>query len=104
MTQPGETEGFSLSDHVRTINEHTRRKLFDWVVASNQIGLAGSRAPIQRAQSRAGARGYRRIARDRRALFVGRFCSMSTWSSGMTLRACRNFSSKNSSSAKPGRG
>jgi uncharacterized cofD-like protein len=37
MTQPGETEGFSLSDHVRTINEHTRRKLFDWVVASNQI-------------------------------------------------------------------
>src|SRR5260370_6756892 len=37
MTQPGETEGFSLSDHVRTINEHTRRKLFDWVVASTQI-------------------------------------------------------------------
>ena len=37
MTQPGETEGFSLSDHVRVINEHTRRKLFDWVVASNQI-------------------------------------------------------------------
>jgi uncharacterized cofD-like protein len=36
MTQPGETEGFSLSDHVRTIYEHTRRRLFDWVVASNQ--------------------------------------------------------------------
>ncbi len=31
MTQPGETEGFSLSDHVRVIFEHTRRKLLDWV-------------------------------------------------------------------------
>jgi uncharacterized cofD-like protein len=37
MTQPGETEGYSLGDHVRTIYQHTRRKLFDWVVASNQI-------------------------------------------------------------------
>jgi len=37
MTQPGETEGFSLSDHVRVIYEHTRRKLFDWVVASKQV-------------------------------------------------------------------
>ena len=36
MTQPGETEGYSLSDHVRAINEHTHRKMFDWVVASNQ--------------------------------------------------------------------
>jgi uncharacterized cofD-like protein len=37
MTQPGETEGYSVSDHVRVIYEHTRRKLFNWVVASNQI-------------------------------------------------------------------
>jgi uncharacterized cofD-like protein len=37
MTQPGETDGFSLSDHVRVIFEHTRRKLLDWVVASNQL-------------------------------------------------------------------
>jgi len=36
MTQPGETDGFSLADHVRVIYSHTRRKLFDWVVASNQ--------------------------------------------------------------------
>jgi uncharacterized cofD-like protein len=36
MTQPGETEGFSLADHVRAIYSHTRRKLFDWVVANNQ--------------------------------------------------------------------
>jgi len=36
MTQPGETEGFSLADHVRVIYAHTRRKFIDWVVASNQ--------------------------------------------------------------------
>jgi uncharacterized cofD-like protein len=36
MTQPGESEGYSLSDHVSAIYKHTRRKLFDWVVASNQ--------------------------------------------------------------------
>jgi len=36
MTQPGETEGLSLADHVRVIYGHTRRKLIDWVVASNQ--------------------------------------------------------------------
>jgi uncharacterized cofD-like protein len=36
MTQPGETEGFSLADHVRVVFEHTRRKFIDWVVASNQ--------------------------------------------------------------------
>jgi uncharacterized cofD-like protein len=36
MTQPGETVGFTLADHVRVIYTHTRRRLFDWVVASNQ--------------------------------------------------------------------
>jgi len=37
MTQPGETQGFSLADHVRVICSHTRRKFFDWVVANNQL-------------------------------------------------------------------
>jgi uncharacterized cofD-like protein len=36
MTQPGETEGFSLAEHVRVVTAHTRRRLIDWVVASNQ--------------------------------------------------------------------
>lgn len=36
MTQPGETEGYSLADHVEAIYRHTKRKLIDWVVASNQ--------------------------------------------------------------------
>jgi uncharacterized cofD-like protein len=37
MTQPGETERFSLADHVRVIYGHTRRKFIDWVVANNQL-------------------------------------------------------------------
>jgi uncharacterized cofD-like protein len=36
MTQPGETQGMSLADHVRVIHKHTGRKLLDWAVASNQ--------------------------------------------------------------------
>ena len=36
MTQPGETDGLSLAEHVSALSEHTRRKLIDWVVASNQ--------------------------------------------------------------------
>jgi uncharacterized cofD-like protein len=32
MTQPGETQNYSVADHVRTIYEHTRRVLFDCVV------------------------------------------------------------------------
>jgi uncharacterized cofD-like protein len=35
MTQPGETPGFSLADHVRVLQQHTRRKLIDWVVVNN---------------------------------------------------------------------
>jgi uncharacterized cofD-like protein len=32
MTQPGETEDYSVADHVRAIYEHTRQGLFDFVV------------------------------------------------------------------------
>jgi uncharacterized cofD-like protein len=32
MTQPGETQHYSLADHVRAIYEHTRPGLFDFVV------------------------------------------------------------------------
>lgn len=32
MTQPGETQHYSVADHVRAIHEHTRRPLFDFVV------------------------------------------------------------------------
>jgi len=32
MTQPGETQHYSVADHVRAIYEHTRRRIFDFVV------------------------------------------------------------------------
>lgn len=32
MTQPGETQGYSVADHLRAIYRHTRRPLFDFVV------------------------------------------------------------------------
>ncbi len=36
MTQPGETPGFTLADHVRAIFRHTSDRLIDWVVANRQ--------------------------------------------------------------------
>ena len=36
MTQPGETRGFSLADHVRAIHRHTGVHLIDWVVANRK--------------------------------------------------------------------
>jgi uncharacterized cofD-like protein len=36
MTQPGETRGLTLSDHVRAIHRHTRCRILDWVVVNNQ--------------------------------------------------------------------
>jgi uncharacterized cofD-like protein len=34
MTQPGETDSYSVADHVRAIYAHTRSGLFDWVVVN----------------------------------------------------------------------
>jgi len=34
MTQPGETQHYSVADHVRAIYDHTRRSLFDFVVVN----------------------------------------------------------------------
>ena len=36
MTQPGETPGYSVADHVRAIHQHTRRRLIDWVIINHQ--------------------------------------------------------------------
>ena|SRR5271156_1747820 len=36
MTQPGETEHYSVADHIRAIYEHTRRPMFDFVVINRQ--------------------------------------------------------------------
>jgi uncharacterized cofD-like protein len=36
MTQPGETAGYALADHLRAIERHTPRRVVDWVVANRQ--------------------------------------------------------------------
>jgi uncharacterized cofD-like protein len=36
MTQPGETSGYALADHLTAIRRHTPRRLIDWVVANRQ--------------------------------------------------------------------
>jgi uncharacterized cofD-like protein len=35
MTQPGETPGYSASDHVRAIYRHAGARLFDWIVVNH---------------------------------------------------------------------
>jgi len=37
MTQPGETQGYSVADHIRAIYRHTVQPLFDWVVINHQL-------------------------------------------------------------------
>jgi uncharacterized cofD-like protein len=34
MTQPGETDGYTLDDHLRVIREHTGRDLFDYILVN----------------------------------------------------------------------
>lgn len=36
MTQPGETSGYALADHLRAIQKHVPRRVIDWVVANRQ--------------------------------------------------------------------
>jgi uncharacterized cofD-like protein len=50
MTQPGETIGFSVADHVRTIHQHSRTGLIDWIIINSKPVTSG-------VQSRYRARG-----------------------------------------------
>jgi len=36
MTQPGETDGMTMVEHIRAIYQHTRKPIFDWVVMNDQ--------------------------------------------------------------------
>jgi len=36
MTQPGETSGYALADHLRAIQRHVPHRVIDWVVANRQ--------------------------------------------------------------------
>jgi uncharacterized cofD-like protein len=35
MTQPGETDGYSVSDHLQAVHEHVGHHLFDYVIVNN---------------------------------------------------------------------
>ncbi|HOM80303.1 MAG TPA: YvcK family protein [Armatimonadota bacterium] len=37
MTQPGETDGFKASDHVRAVSEHAGRRVFDYVLVNERV-------------------------------------------------------------------
>jgi uncharacterized cofD-like protein len=51
MTQPGETRGYSLADHVRAIEQHTPRRLIDWIV----INRRSVSAPVEKRYHAQGA-------------------------------------------------
>jgi uncharacterized cofD-like protein len=36
MTQPGETSGYALADHLRAIQKHVPHRVIDWVVANHR--------------------------------------------------------------------
>ena len=54
MTQPGETQHYSVADHVRAIYEHTRPGLFDFVVINRNAGRSAPAASLPGAGRRAG--------------------------------------------------
>src|SRR5258708_5346540 len=49
MTQPGETAGYALADHLRAIQKHVPHRVIDWVVANPQA-VPPAAAPPYRAQ------------------------------------------------------
>jgi uncharacterized cofD-like protein len=36
MTQPGETTGYTLADHLRAVQKHVPQRVIDWVIANRQ--------------------------------------------------------------------
>ncbi|NEP53178.1 MAG: hypothetical protein F6K65_32005, partial [Moorea sp. SIO3C2] len=42
MTQPGETDGYSVSDHIKTIDEACGKRLFNAVLVNRKYPSAGS--------------------------------------------------------------
>ncbi len=42
MTQPGETQGYSVADHIRAIYQHTNLDLLDWAIVNRAVVSPGS--------------------------------------------------------------
>jgi uncharacterized cofD-like protein len=48
MTEPGETDGYSLDDHLRVLHEHVGAQLFDYVLVNTQPLSAARAADLRR--------------------------------------------------------
>ena len=57
-SQPGETMGYTVSEHLTTIEDHVGDHLFDYVIVNSNVGL-----PLPRLSDRGG--GHARIGFDR---------------------------------------
>jgi uncharacterized cofD-like protein len=64
MTEPGETDGYSLEDHVRAIREHVGADLFDYILVNRAPIDAASTTPYAR-------RGSVPVHYDCSQLFIG---------------------------------
>jgi len=45
-TEKGETEGYSIEDHIEAIEKHTRERIFDYVLVNSQIVKKSKKADI----------------------------------------------------------
>jgi uncharacterized cofD-like protein len=65
MTEPGETDGYTLDDHLHAIREHARHDLFDYIVVN--------RRPVTTpAAARYALEGSRQVVVDRTLNWAGR--------------------------------
>ena len=52
--QPGETMGFSVSEHLKTIEEHVGVSLFDYVIVNSNVGLPLPPSAVEAGMTRVG--------------------------------------------------
>lgn len=72
MTQPGETQHYSVADHIRAIYQHTRKGLFDYVVINRSAisprmlrrYRAQGAEPVKPSLAELGRMGLRYVASD----------------------------------------
>lgn len=87
MTEPGETDGYTLDDHLRVIRAHTNYDLFDYILVNRAALSAGAIA-------RYAAEGSRQVSADRPLKWAGRaevveFDVAAEWGDGTLRHATR---------------
>ena len=95
MTQPGETSGYALGDHLRAIRQHTPRRVIDWVVANRQpISPEVARA-LSGTRSRTGRQFVQENSKSSATASSSIIFSKSMGSFATIPPACRNCCSRN---------